>query len=453
MKKLILFCLLISLSSLATAVAQEIDDSGQSVQSQNLAKKYFLEGKAAYDKGDYAKALELFRQSLFEDPQNPALNHLMGRAAYELGRFEEALFAFERVLVLNPNLALSRLEKARTHLALGSKLEAKEELSRVLESDIPPQVRTNVEGLLAQIGAERKHEASGVVLLSHLWDSNATLGTGALPGPFNLGISEPTQQSDRVSSMALVLNHKYPLLYEGWTWKNSLTGFISDNTELSSNDIFLAVVSTGWEFAYKRHVFDTSFAWTGINLNQSTYQTTVTGALKYSHAFSPRTTTRAGVAYTRRHHFAPSGPDAVGTEQTFGFNSTWDLGLAFIQDEANNWDLSYSQKFDKSPRDGLIAQSYNRHEVSLKYTRVLTARLMLNLSFNRRQDEYRTEDLILLKKRSDLARLGSLGVTFKITPTMLFDVSGSYTDNNSNIPQNTYMVKQAVISFTSLFGP
>lgn len=448
-----LFCFLLCFSCTFFVVAQEQNEEPVSEKSQNLAKKYFLEGKAAYDKGDYAKALELFRLSLFEDPQNPVLNHLMGRAAFELGRFEEALFAFERVLVLNPNLALSRLEKARTHLALGSKLEAKEEFNRVLEADIPPQVRTNVEALLAQIGSERKHEVSGVVLLSHLWDSNATLGTGALPLAFLSLLAEPTAQSDRVSSAALVLNHKYPLAYEGWAWKNNLTGFLSDNTVINSNDLFLGVASTGLEFAYKRHVFDLSFAWTGINLNQHTYQSSTTGALKYSYAFSPRVTLRAGTSYTRRHHFAPSGPDAVGTEQTFGFNSAWDLGCAFLQDESNSWDLGFAQKFDKSPRDGLVAQSYHRNELNLRYTRVLAERWMLNISATRRQDDYRTEDLFLWIKRSDMARIGSVGITFKITPKILFDVGGSYTDNDSNIPQNTYMVKQATISLTALFGP
>lgn len=427
--------------------------AGKNLETVSAAKRYFLEGKAFFDQGDYQNALDSFRKSLFEDPTDPVLNHLMGRAAYELGSFEEALFAFERVLVLNPNLALSRLEKARTHLALGSNLEAKEELQRVLEADIPPEVRANVETILAQIGSERKHQVSGVWLLSQMWDSNATLGTGPLPLPSAPSlISNPTSQSDRIFSTAAVISHKYPLAKEGLSWKNGFTGFLSDNTTLDTNDLLLGAVSTGLEYQFKRHLFDVGLSATYIILNEHAYQSTPGISAKYSYAYSPRLNFRLGGSYTRRHHFATVG--AAGTEQTFGFVSAYNFGVGFLKDEKNNWDFSFSHKFDKSPRDGKLAQAYHRYELSARYTRVLTGTVSFNVTGTRRHDEYTViHDVVGDRQRSDLGRIVSGGFNFKVTPTVLFDIIGSYADNDSNIDNNTYMTKQLTFTLTSLFGP
>jgi tetratricopeptide (TPR) repeat protein len=428
----------------------ELLAQAEATESAPLAKKYFVEGKTYFDQGDYENALEFFRKSLFEDPTDPVLNHLMGRAAFELGSFEEALFAFERVLVLNPNLALSRLEKARTHLALGSNLEAKEELLRVLEADIPPEVRANVETLLAQIGSERKHEVSGVLLLSNLWDANATLGTGPLPLPQAPSLtSDPTTQSDRIFSTALVFSHKFPLAKEGLTWKNGVTGFLSDNTTLNTNDLLLGAYSSGLEYSFKRHLFDITGSLTAIILAGDLYQSTPAATVKYNYAYSPRLSFTGGGNYTRRHHFS-----TAGTESTFGFVNSYNLGASFLRDDKNTWNLSWTQKFDKSPRDLKVASSYYRYEIALGYTRVLTDRISLILKGTRRHDEYAVvHDVFVDRQRSDLTRLGNIGLNFKITPTLLLDVAGAYTDNDSNIPNNTYITKQGILTLTALFGP
>lgn len=422
----------------------------EAVEKVPLAKKYFLEGKVFYDQGDFTNALESFRKSLFEDPTDPVLNHLMGRSAFEIGSFEEALFAFERVLVLNPNLALSRLEKARTHLALGSNLEAKEELLRVLEADIPPEVRANVETLLAQIGSERKHEVSGVMLFSNTWDANATLGTGALPLPQAPSLtSDPTTQSDRIFSMAAVLSHKYPLAKEGLTWKNGITCFASDNVTLNTNDLLLGAYSSGLEYSFKRHLFDVTGSATVILLAEHLYQSTPALTVKYNYAYSPRLSFTTGGNYTRRHHFS-----TAGTDQTFGFVNSYNLGVSFLKDDKNSWNTSWTQKFDKSPRDLKVASSYYRYELVLGYTRVLTDRLSLTLKGTRRHDEYAIiHDVFTDRQRSDITRIGNLALNFKLTPTLLLDIAGGYTDNDSNIPNNTYITKQGILTLTALFGP
>ncbi|SCA63060.1 hypothetical protein SCG7109_AH_00280 [Chlamydiales bacterium SCGC AG-110-M15] len=428
---------------------------GGNSASSNLAKKYFKEGKAFFDKGDFENALESFRKSLYEDPTDPVLNHLMGRSAYELGNYEEALFAFERVLVLNPNLVLSRLEKARTHMALGSRVEARQEFNRVLESDIPSDVRKNVEALLAQLGSGREHTFGGILLLSNSWNSNVTLGTGELPSPFIPSfISNPTLRSDRIFSSALVLTHQYPLAHEGLTWKNNATGYISDNSTVNENDLNLGIFSTGLEKVYQRHTFGGFANWTGILLQGDSYQSNYTGALTYKYAYSPRVSWRFGWNYTRRHHFAVSG-----TTQTLGFVHVYTGGMSFRQDEKNTWDISWTHKFDKSPREGNEGNAYNRYDIVTKYTRVLNPRVNFNLSFTRRHDEYTSSLLTtpvdpgtnVRPQRSDLMLSGTGGFTIKLTPKVFFDISGTYTDNNSNIDVSTYMIRQLAMTLTAIY--
>ncbi len=415
----------------------------------SLAKKYFQEGKAFFDKGEYEPALQSFRKALYQDPSDPLLNHLMGRSAFELGNYEEALFAFERVLVLNPNLVLSRLEKGRTHLALGSKLEAKEEFQKVLESDIPPAVRANVESLLAQIGAEREHQFSGILLLSQMWDSNATLGTGPLPLAFSPSLKSPTTlRSDSIFSTAVVLTHKYPLAKEGLTWKNNVTWFFSDNTTINSNDLNLGIAGTGFDYAYQRHMFTSGVNFTGIVLDDHGYQNNWGASLNYSYAYSQRTNFRGGWNYTRRHHFSRTGQNA-----TFGFVHSYTFGMSFMKDPKNTWDFSWLHKFDNSPRDGNVGLEYTRYKVAPSYTRVLNNFINLNLSGVRRHDEYTSPAVGQPdgRQRSDLGMIGTVGFTWKVNPKLLFDIASTFTDNESNVNASTYLVKQLSLTVTSIF--
>ena len=136
-----------------------------------------------------------------------------------------------------------------------------------------------------------------------------------------------------------------------------------------------------------------------------------------------------------------------------GFIHAYNAGFGFVQDEKNNWDFSWSHKFDRSPREILESQAYHRYEVLARFSRILTKYVTLNLSGTRRHDEYtKAHPLFPDRQRSDIGLLGSLGFSFKVTPKVLFDISGSYIDNKSNIPQNTYLVKQLNMTLTVLFG-
>jgi hypothetical protein len=63
------------------------------------AKKAFLDGKAAYERGDYESALRLFQRATLIAPA-PSLYYNIGMAYERLGRYEDSAIAFERYLEL-----------------------------------------------------------------------------------------------------------------------------------------------------------------------------------------------------------------------------------------------------------------------------------------------------------------------------------------------------------------
>lgn len=60
--------------------------------SLNDARK----ANAAFERGDYAEAAQLYRQAIDQDPGNAKLHFNLGNALYELGRTEEAHEAYNR---------------------------------------------------------------------------------------------------------------------------------------------------------------------------------------------------------------------------------------------------------------------------------------------------------------------------------------------------------------------
>ncbi len=397
------------------------------------AKASFLEGKVAYEQKDYEGALDAFQVSLMEDPDNLMLNHLIGQAAYELGDYEEALFAYERALVLDPKHAQSRLEKARTHLALGAKAEAKRELEATLEQDIPPDVRQNVRTLLSHIGSERKHTFGGVISLSHTFDSNANLGTtDFLPSPFNPSLtSSPSKVDDRIAAVALVLSHTYPLSVENLTWKNGVIFYLSDNDKLTANDLFLVTGNTGFVYSFKRHVIEGQVGYTHLKTDWSIFQNNVRFLLKYIHNYSKNIQLLSTTGYTKRHHY--------GSAVHFGLVSDSSSSIVYIIDPKRVLTATGLLRYDKSPVAGAEPMRYYRYQGQLAYNKTINEKWSANATGLIRFDRYRNMHAVhVTKKRGDDAYSLGGGLSFKAHPKVILGASSSFTHNRSNIPENNY---------------
>lgn len=430
-------------------------------QSENsLAREYYFTGLKHLKKKDYEGALKYFKDSLLEDPYNRDLNFQIGLVANRLGYYEEALFAFERALALDPKHIPSVLEKIRVLINLGALKQAREDLKQARSMNLTPEVRKNVEFLLAQISEKKEHVLSGVLVASQTWDSNASLGTAERIPLENFPdfLSEPTSTSDRILTGTFVGNHSYPLA-EGGVWKNSLVVLASNHRMLDANEIDLITATTGLAYSFhNKHSYDVSASWAKINLKKQLYQTTVTFGGIYTFSPNPRHTLKLNYSWTRRHHY--SLPGANGKDQTYGAVKKLGGSFTYISEEGRNiLDLGYTYQIDTVSRDQDTPEWYQRYLGSLKYTRVaIPGILNISLGVNRRVDQYRQYHVARPDRmRLDRAFVGTFGMNIKVNQefgiknNIFLDLTGSATYNRSNVPESLYRSQQFVVSLTTLF--
>ena len=67
--------------------------------------QFLQEGKSAFAKQDWPKAIEAFKQALAVDPNQPEAHAYMGFILVQAGHADGALLAFEKALAVAPNLA------------------------------------------------------------------------------------------------------------------------------------------------------------------------------------------------------------------------------------------------------------------------------------------------------------------------------------------------------------
>ena len=77
---------------------------------------------------------------------DPEFDYLLGISALDAGDPERAIFALERVLAVQPENLQARAEIARAYLATGEREAAKREFEAVRARQVPPQVRSTIDG-------------------------------------------------------------------------------------------------------------------------------------------------------------------------------------------------------------------------------------------------------------------------------------------------------------------
>ena len=110
------------------------------------------EGKAAFTKQDWQKAIESFKKVLAMDPNQPEAHAYMGAILLQAGHADGALMAFDKALSLNPNFPMALWGKGMA-LYQGKKdlAGARQAFEKLLQMLPPGQDRTEVEKIVAEI--------------------------------------------------------------------------------------------------------------------------------------------------------------------------------------------------------------------------------------------------------------------------------------------------------------
>jgi cytochrome c-type biogenesis protein CcmH len=114
--------------------------------------RFLQEGKSAFAKQDWPRAIEAFKRVLAADPNQPEAHAYMGFILMQAGHADGALMAFDKALGLAPNLPMALWGKGMT-LYQGKKdyAAAKELFEKLLQIMPVGQERVEVERILAEM--------------------------------------------------------------------------------------------------------------------------------------------------------------------------------------------------------------------------------------------------------------------------------------------------------------
>jgi tetratricopeptide (TPR) repeat protein len=102
---------------------------------EEIVDAYYLQGKEAYEAGDYDRVLVLMNLVLEANP-NLAPPHLYrGMAYFHLGDYESGLFEMDQALAIDPEYALAYADRGSIYAALGDWDKAVVDWERALEID------------------------------------------------------------------------------------------------------------------------------------------------------------------------------------------------------------------------------------------------------------------------------------------------------------------------------
>ncbi len=110
------------------------------------------EGKAAFEKQDFAKAIESFKKVLAADPNQPEAHAYMGLILIQAGHADGALMAFDKALAVAPNFPMALWGKGMTlYQGKQDPAGAAVVLEKLLKLMPPGNERNEVEKVLAEI--------------------------------------------------------------------------------------------------------------------------------------------------------------------------------------------------------------------------------------------------------------------------------------------------------------
>jgi cytochrome c-type biogenesis protein CcmH len=114
--------------------------------------QFLQQGKSAFAKQDWPKAIEAFKQALAVDPNLPEAHAYMGFILIQAGHADEALLAFEKALAVAPNLPMALWGKGMT-LYQGKQdyAGAKQAFEKLLQIIPAGAERVEVEKILAEM--------------------------------------------------------------------------------------------------------------------------------------------------------------------------------------------------------------------------------------------------------------------------------------------------------------
>jgi len=205
-----------------------------------LTKGEYISAKAHYYSSDFETSYNQFEKLFQEHSDHAYINYYLAMSAIQIGKKDEATAAFERILIKKPDFHRARLEFAKLLLSLGFKDQAKKEFITVLNSDVPKNVKENIQKYLNSIN-EKLFSLEATIMLGWHYSDNVNNGLENtefnLPGLSNITVTGAKPLSDNGDVEYLGLNLINKLKGTLIFFQNKLTGYNKNYNDYNSGDL------------------------------------------------------------------------------------------------------------------------------------------------------------------------------------------------------------------------
>ncbi len=172
--------------------------TGSAGGSGNEVASTLQEGKAAFAKQDWQKAIESFKKVLAADPNQPEAHAYMGAILLQAGHADGALMAFDKALSLNPNFPMALWGKGMAlYQGKNDYAGAREIFEKLLQMIPAGEDRAEIEKILAEIpqGGQKPQQVA---------EAKATQQTGDSAGHITGKITIAPNLKDKIDSQAVL---------------------------------------------------------------------------------------------------------------------------------------------------------------------------------------------------------------------------------------------------------
>ncbi|WP_108124714.1 tetratricopeptide repeat protein [Saccharospirillum mangrovi] len=351
--------------------------------------------------GDWEPARIMAPELLDRFEGTPRFDFFYAQLLLHDGETREAIFALERVLIMQPEQHRARLDLARAYYANNNLVRARTEFERVLETNPPPQVRTNIEAFLDRITAIERARDRQFNLFAGVeggYDTNIN-GGGNLDGqldPNLLGLTDLSDESLAIESAYTQYRFGARLVQPTSLKTGHVFGFLGQATQYLEDDSFNQTRITG-QYRLQRALPRKSRAQISTNLSQSLLGGE---AYQFSAALSGQATTplfaslEGGLAAQLNMGFAQSD-DASDS-------STDAIGVLFTAAE-NNRRHRFDSQFVRFRRGGNNDGHLEWNGISNRYSLgwQLSGKWTTDVAFRHDLRTYQDDDLLFLQNNSN----------------------------------------------------
>ncbi len=205
-----------------------------------LTKGEYISAKAHYFSKDYETAYYQFEKLFHKHSDHVYINYYLAMSGIQLKKYDEATAAFERVLIKKPDFHQARLEFAKLLVVLGFKDQAKREFQKVLNSNVPKNVKENVKVFLASLDDD-KFLLNATLMFG--WDFTDNVNYGLedkeynLPGLSNTTVSgeDPKNDNGHIEYVGFDTIKKFK--NSSYLWKNKFIIYNKNYNDYDTGDL------------------------------------------------------------------------------------------------------------------------------------------------------------------------------------------------------------------------